>query len=382
MPKVYKLNHAMLLEVLDYDPATGIFVWKVARSNRVKVGARAGVFHRASGGRYISVDGEKFMAHRLAWFYAHGQWPASDVRPRDGNYDNCALANLVEVSRVALQHERQGHVANNTSGYRGVSRARGDKWQAKITWNYKQFNLGASFESAEAASEMYEEALRRMQQTSSKEEWSRTLEELRVWRGQRTAWGFLQRSHPDHAWPSFEAFCADVTEVPNMRYAMVASDAAKPIGPGNFRWAFPEGYDRRLDRVTNAEARRANRHHERDKELRRLFGIDFAEYQRMLILQGGVCAICEESETKLQGENIRSLSVDHNHATGAVRGLLCANCNLAIGYACDDVSVLRRGIAYLEKHGATSVPAMPAYLGVTTTPVTDRLRLMEAAGHG
>jgi hypothetical protein len=44
------------------------------------------------------------------------------------------------------------------------------------------------------------------------------------------------------------------------------------------------------------------------------------------------------------------LSVDHNHTTGAVRGLLCANCNLAIGYANDDPVVLRKAIAYLDKY--------------------------------
>lgn len=356
MAKVYKLTLNTLVELLDYDPATGVFVWKVARSNRVKVGSRAGVFHHASGGRYISIGDEKFMAHRLAWFYMHGRWPNTDVRPLDGNYDHCAIDNLIEMSRVDLAHQRQGNVANNSSGYRGVSGSRDGKYQAKITWNYQQFNLGGTFDTAEAASEMYQEAEGRMKSVSTAEERDRVLAELRVWRGQRTAWRFLQRSHPGHAWPSFETFCADVTDVSSTRYAMVALDAAKPIGPGNFRWAYPEGIDR-SDRFANAVARRANRHHERDKELRKLFGIDFGVYQKMLVEQKGVCAICEKAETKIENEKVRALSVDHNHTTGAVRGLLCANCNLAIGYACDDVSVLRKAIAYLEKHDADADPA-------------------------
>src|SRR6516165_11065298 len=113
MAKLYKLTHSTLRRLLDYDPATGLFTWKVARSNRVKPGSQAGVLHHASGGRYISIGNEKFMAHRLAWFYVHGRWPNTDVRPRDRNYDNCAIANLIEVSRVELQHARQPNGANN-----------------------------------------------------------------------------------------------------------------------------------------------------------------------------------------------------------------------------------------------------------------------------
>ncbi len=69
--RMYKLTHDKLLEVLEYDPERGVFVWKVARSNRVKIGSQAGVFHQQSGGRYISIDNEKFMAHRLAFFYVN-----------------------------------------------------------------------------------------------------------------------------------------------------------------------------------------------------------------------------------------------------------------------------------------------------------------------
>lgn len=359
MARTYRLTHDTLLTVLDFDPATGIFVWKVARSNRVKIGSRAGVLHQASGGRYISIDNEKFMAHRLAFFFVNKRWPNTDVRPNDGDYDNCEIANLTEVSRVELAHTRKGTVKNNTSGFAGVSRTNKGKWQASITWNYKQISLGANFESPEAASEVHEEATRRLSATKTESEQDRVLEELRVWKGQRTAWRFLQEAHEIHLWESFEAFCRDVTEVPVMRYAMVAVDMAKPIGPGNFRWSMPE------DASWTPEARRANRDHERNKELKRLFGIDFAAYQQMSLAQNGVCAICEKEETKLANGTLRVLSVDHNHTTGAVRGLLCSSCNLVVGYACEDTSVLRNAISYLQHHGAPSnvVPFEPAVVG-------------------
>ena len=108
MAKVTRLTHERLTELLDYDRATtGFFHWKKRLSNRVHVGDRAGVFHHQSRGRYISIDGEKFMAHRLAWFYEHKRWPESDVRPIDGDYDHCWIANLKEVSRVELAHVRE-----------------------------------------------------------------------------------------------------------------------------------------------------------------------------------------------------------------------------------------------------------------------------------
>ena len=59
--------------------------------------------------------------------------------------------------------------------------------------------------------------------------------------------------------------------------------------------------------------------------------------------QGGVCAICQRAK----GIS-RRLAVDHNHATGAVRGLLCAPCNQFIGYLRDDAAAFRRGYEYLS----------------------------------
>jgi len=61
--------------------------------------------------------------------------------------------------------------------------------------------------------------------------------------------------------------------------------------------------------------------------LKKKYGIDGAEYNRLFTLQSGRCAIClrEASEFK------RKLAVDHNHTTGQVRGLLCVKCNRGIG---------------------------------------------------
>lgn len=77
--------------------------------------------------------------------------------------------------------------------------------------------------------------------------------------------------------------------------------------------------------------------------LERLYGIDRTEYGHMLTLQGGVCAIC--GETCVSGN---ALAVDHDHKTGEVRGLLCANCNRGLGLFKDDPERIRKAIEYLS----------------------------------
>jgi hypothetical protein len=354
-----KLTHEHLVEVLRYDPATGVFVWKIARSNRVKVGSRAGVFHHASGGRYISIDNEKFMAHRLAFFYVNKRWPNTDVRPFDDDYDNCAINNLKEIPRVALQHMR-GKIKTNSSGFPGVSRAKHGRWQAKITWNYEQINLGASFETAEDAAEMYNEAARRLKEgVATQEQRDQVLDELKTWRRQRTVWNHLNRCQPSHTWSSFEEFCATITAWPKLRYAMVARDARQPIGPSNYQWTMPIDADGGLVGADyNAAVRDAKRDHYRDKDFRKKYRISYADYMALWEKQGGVCACCQRVETKMQFGRVRMLSVDHDHDTDAVRGLLCGNCNHGIGmFGNDRPDLLRAAADYLDRYYGRKLPA-------------------------
>lgn len=78
--------------------------------------------------------------------------------------------------------------------------------------------------------------------------------------------------------------------------------------------------------------------------LRRKYGITMEQYTAMLAAQGGVCAICGG------GDGSRRLAVDHCHATGKVRALLCASCNTSLGRLGEDPVVLERAAAYLRKH--------------------------------
>jgi len=95
---------------------------------------------------------------------------------------------------------------------------------------------------------------------------------------------------------------------------------------------------------------RAGRRKEKDPlvqrraELKRLYGITLEEYVEIFSKQNGVCAIClEECKTR------KSLSVDHNHSTGKVRGLLCNRCNRAIGMLNDNTDTIERAKKYIIK---------------------------------
>lgn len=84
--------------------------------------------------------------------------------------------------------------------------------------------------------------------------------------------------------------------------------------------------------------------------LRTRYGMTLEQYLVMLAAQDQKCAICRtEEETKLGPYGtVQRMSVDHCHATGRVRGLLCNRCNRALGLLGDDTDLLRAAIGYLE----------------------------------
>jgi len=78
------------------------------------------------------------------------------------------------------------------------------------------------------------------------------------------------------------------------------------------------------------------------------FGLVDGEYDRMFEKQDGVCAICRKPETRKVRGIVVALSVDHDHETGRVRGLLCQSCNQAIGLMQDDPTRLLAAASYLS----------------------------------
>ena len=86
---------------------------------------------------------------------------------------------------------------------------------------------------------------------------------------------------------------------------------------------------------------------QRNKQLKKRYNITLEDYDQMFAEQNGVCAICKLPETSENQYGIKRLSVDHDHQTGRVRGLLCYNCNHMLGFAKDNYVRLINGVYYL-----------------------------------
>lgn len=136
------LTAERLRELLHYDPATGIFIRRVARTN-APAGSVAGSKH--SGGYLtIWIDGRARKLHRLAWLYVYGHWPAQQIDHRDGDRSNNRIANLREANRSQnSQNIKCAYSNNKSSGLLGVYWHRqAQKWQAKIQIDGRSKSLG------------------------------------------------------------------------------------------------------------------------------------------------------------------------------------------------------------------------------------------------
>lgn len=111
--------------------------------------------------------------------------------------------------------------------------------------------------------------------------------------------------------------------------------------PKTSRPIHPDSTPRRPRCATHLRgAKRAQRVARAEKRSQKVYGLAPGQYDLLLAAQDGRCAICRIATGKA-----RRLSVDHDHATGEVRGLLCTNCNRTVlGH---DGEILRRALAYL-----------------------------------
>ncbi len=89
------------------------------------------------------------------------------------------------------------------------------------------------------------------------------------------------------------------------------------------------------------------------------YGMTLKEVQQLHKDHNGVCAICKEVGFKLDESIMSTLNIDHCHKTGAVRGLLCPNCNRALGLCKDSIERLKSAISCLE--GATTISKESTY---------------------
>ena len=108
-----------------------------------------------------------------------------------------------------------------------------------------------------------------------------------------------------------------------------------------------DGYNSvcKICRISN-EKQRYNSDPERFKyeKLKRKYGLTKAEHKSMIANQNKACAICQVV--------MKKVCVDHNHISGNVRGLLCNECNRALGYFKDSLQVLQNAVDYLKSHSS------------------------------
>lgn len=88
-------------------------------------------------------------------------------------------------------------------------------------------------------------------------------------------------------------------------------------------------------------SKRSQRKHHRRYLLKYEHGMTVAEYDEMFVAQKGLCRACGGPPDR------KSLCVDHSHKTGEIRGLLCAKCNVALGYVEEDIVRLKGLIQYI-----------------------------------
>ena len=140
-----------LKEQLHYNLETGVFNWKVPRRGR-RLDREAGGVNNNCTYKTITLEGQQYLVHRLAWFYVHGEWPVGNLDHINRNPADNRIANL-----------RQATVAQNaansfgfgSSGYKGVYwSTKGQKWKSQITVNYKSIHLGL-FDTPEEAHAAY-----------------------------------------------------------------------------------------------------------------------------------------------------------------------------------------------------------------------------------
>ncbi len=157
-------------------------------------------------------------------------------------------------------------------------------------------------------------------------------------------------------WLDFWTFVEAVKERPTPQHILMRLREGK-FGPDNFIWV--EHLRRRPDESRKdwwARKRRTRLANyptmERRRDLARRFGLTEERADKLIADQNGKCAICGNEETSFEGRTgaRKRLAIDHCHATGRIRALLCWRCNAALGKVEDSITLLEKMILYLRKH--------------------------------
>ena len=147
-----ELTAERLRKVLNYDPATGIFRWRITRPG-VRAGIAAGCRGR-KGYHQIRIDRTLYQLGRLAWLYKTGKWPKLVLDYINGNRADIRWANLREATRA---QQRSKSRPRNKLGVKGVWKTKSGRYVAEIKVAGKKTYLGL-FDTIEKASTAYARA--------------------------------------------------------------------------------------------------------------------------------------------------------------------------------------------------------------------------------
>lgn len=145
-----------LRELTEYDPVTGIFVWRKKAGHRIEIGARVGNI-KSNGYYEARIDNNRVHLHRMAWLYVTGEHPQGQIDHINGDRSDNRFCNL----RVATNGQNQQNARlkkTNKSGYKGVYWHSINKaWVACICIDRKSKYLG-SFKTPEEAHDAWVKA--------------------------------------------------------------------------------------------------------------------------------------------------------------------------------------------------------------------------------
>lgn len=136
-----------LRELLDYEPETGHFRWRVYRNSKCKPGTLAG-YKMKQGYWCIEINGVAYLAHRLAWLHTTGAWPEELVDHINGDKADNRWCNLREAS------ERQNAWHRPREGVHRLKGRHSKPFASAISPNGKRIHLG-TFNTAEEARAAY-----------------------------------------------------------------------------------------------------------------------------------------------------------------------------------------------------------------------------------
>lgn len=154
------LTAERLRSLLHYDRETGRFTRLVRTAQSVRVGDEAGTVAR-NGYVYVSVDGRRYLAQRLAVLHVTGEWPKGDVDHINGTKNDNRWSNLRDVTRsVNMLNVRAARASNRSTGLLGAYRV-GSRFFAAMMVDGKSRYLGR-FDTAELAHRAYIDAKQRL----------------------------------------------------------------------------------------------------------------------------------------------------------------------------------------------------------------------------